>query len=623
MRLDAPTDFFGRQDRARKRTGRLILLFAAGVWGIASCLYVVVYFVWHVFIANSPHDRIMALDLGVGWDPVMYAATAVSTLLVILTGSLSELYQLRRWGGAGLAQRMGGRLIAPNTRVQAEKRLLNVVDEMALAAGAPVPQIYVLHDEPSINAFSAGFSPSEAVMGFTRGAVQHLDRDELQAVVAHEFSHVLNGDMRMNLQLMGAVQGMLMIGAAGTGLLAMAGVVDDDESHAAMASGSGLVRFAWAGFLVAGLGLVAVGYIGVIFSRLVKSAVARQREVLADAAALQFTRNPAGLAGALKKVGGYGRFTRLLSNYVEQTDHLFFSSPMQQTRLGRYRATHPPLADRIRLIDPSFDGTYPRIERKHSAYMKDLLEGRVRKRPEKPPDKNPSAVMASIGTPLRVHVQRAQSLVMASIGTPLRVHVQRAQSLLDALPEALREAVHDPYGARAVLYALLLDEDAAILARQWQALEEQGDAGVLEETRRLEGAVRQADKEVRMALVDLAVPTLKALSADQYRVCRRHIDALVEADEEIDLFEFTLLHTLRQKLDAYFEKPGIRIAQIYSVWGMQRECSVLLSLLARLDMAGVAQTKEAFKRAVKRLDEPRAAKIRLLSENVCTRLPRK
>ncbi len=187
-----------------------------------------------------------------------------------------------------MARSLGGTRIGRDTTDFKRKRLHNVVEEMSIASGVPMPEVYVLEQERSINALAAGHTPANAAVVVTQGALDTLSRDELQSVVAHEFSHVLNGDMRPNVQLMGWLFGLLVVALIGRTLLRCA----PRGRRGALA------------VMVAALAVMILGYAGLFFARLLQAAVARQRERLADASSVQFTRNPGGLRGALLKVAG-------------------------------------------------------------------------------------------------------------------------------------------------------------------------------------------------------------------------------------------------------------------------------------------------------------------------------
>jgi Zn-dependent protease with chaperone function len=331
-------DFFEAQEEARRRTRRLVGLFAAAVLAIILAIYIPA----HLLAGPGPVGR---------FDPALFGIVAGGVLLLVGAGSGYRTLQLRR-GGPAVAELLGGRRIAPETTDPEERRLVNVVEEMAIASNLPVPAIYIMDDEEGINAFAAGHSPEDAAVAVTRGTLRSLTRDELQGVIAHEFSHILNGDMRLNLRLMGLLFGILLLAVVGRLLL---NVRSGPARRGGSGSGGGK-RGGDGRVVLIGLVLILVGYIGVFFGRLIQAAVSRQREFLADAAAVQFTRNPAGIGGALLKIEtsgeGGGAGSGVQNPHAEEAGHLFFASNLRRRAL-RGLATHPPLEERIRRIDPA------------------------------------------------------------------------------------------------------------------------------------------------------------------------------------------------------------------------------------------------------------------------------
>lgn len=330
------TDFFAAQDAARRRSRRLVWLFLASVAGLIVAIYVAINFL--LLFAGQ--------EVGL-WDPAVFLGVALGVSLVVGVSSLVKITRLRS-GGGSVARSVGGRPVVPATTDPDERRLVNVVEEMAIASGVPVPEIYVLDAEEGINAFAAGFSPDDAAVAVTRGCMTKLTRDELQGVVAHEFSHILNGDMRLNIHLIGLVFGLLALSVLGQGMI-RASFYSGGGRRRNGKDGAGIV----AALVALGLILLAAGWIGVLFGRLLQSAVSRQREFLADASAVQFTRNPPGLAGALRKIAASG--SRVRNEHSQDVAHLFFASGISSTWAGLF-ATHPPLAERIRALDPGWDG---------------------------------------------------------------------------------------------------------------------------------------------------------------------------------------------------------------------------------------------------------------------------
>ena len=341
-------DFFQRQDNARRRTRWLVAYFVGAIGALASTFYLVSL---PPYFHGNPEKE------GSFWHPELFQWVVSVTVVFIALGSLIKIAKLRK-GGKAIALAMGGRELTQPATQPDERELQNIVEEMSIASGVPVPAIYVLDREPGINAFAAGFRPEDTVIGVTKGAMQFLTRDELQGVIAHEFSHILNGDMQLNLRLVGWLHGILWIAIVGRGFLegARRCVPWKSESDDLKKAGLGLFFF---GTLV-GVIIYGLGSMGLFFAHLIKSAIARQREFLADAAAVQFTRNPMGLANALKKIGGLAHGSRIRSPLAEEASHMFFGNSLRGSWFGIF-ATHPSLKKRIKLLDPNFDGRFHQV----------------------------------------------------------------------------------------------------------------------------------------------------------------------------------------------------------------------------------------------------------------------
>ncbi|MFG0313903.1 MAG: M48 family metallopeptidase, partial [Phycisphaerales bacterium] len=337
MKTDASAmDFFEHQDQARKATRRFMFLYFGAV--ITICVAVGVLFgLLAIALGDAPAEKQMPVALVIG------GAAAGLSAVIILCGSVYRIRDLRG-GGASVARGLGGIYIDPSTRDPDERRVLNVVEEMAIASGVPVPPVFMMPNEKRINAFAAGYAPGDAVIGVTHACVHGLTRDELQGVMAHEFSHILNGDMRLNIRMIGFLNGILIITIAGKLLFEISPHVGRSREGLA---------FMFLGFIVA-ICLVTIGSIGALSSRVIQSAVSRQREFLADASAVQFTRNPHGIADALRRIGGSAG-GKIRHPRVEEASHMFFS---QAKSLSATLATHPPLKERIKRVLPSWDGTF-------------------------------------------------------------------------------------------------------------------------------------------------------------------------------------------------------------------------------------------------------------------------
>jgi Zn-dependent protease with chaperone function len=552
-------DFFEEQERARRRTGWLIVLFSLAVCGTVTAVYaaarLAVQYAW-----NRELGRMSAQF----WDGSLFWKVASITVGLIVAASLYKIRAITA-SADSLAFGLGGRLLDPNTRDPYERRLLNVVEEMAIASGVPVPAVHVLPGEPGINAFAVGLDVSRSAIAVTDGGLKLLSRDELQGVVAHEFSHLLNGDSRINLRLLGLVHGILVIGLLGSTLLRSLSRSSDGRRRKINLSGLGAVVFV-------GASLYLIGSIGVFFTRLIKAAVSRERELLADASGVQFTRNPAGLAGALKKIGGLDQGSRLLAARAEEASHFFFSEGM--ARFTALMSTHPPLAERIRFLDPHFQGELPGTRLEAVALEEEI----------------PGVAAAALGT-RGIPVQ--PRAVIASVGALGDQHVAYAQSLLARIPQRLRDSIREPWVARALVLALLLDSKPETRAAQLNALLALGDQQLVDQVSRASGALRTSPAEARLPILDLALPALRRLSSAQYGELRAAVDRLIRADSRIGLFEYTLQRVLLRHLAAHFEprRPGPAADPQIQVGDA---LSVLLSILAHAGAADPAEAARAF-----------------------------
>jgi Zn-dependent protease with chaperone function len=602
-------DFFTNQEAARKRTGVLILYFVLAVVLIILAIYTAFVGLFIGFRAQTKTDL---MPVEIFFHPEAFAGVALLTLLLVGAGSLFKVMSLRG-GGDRVAQMLGGRRVQPNTRDFKEKQLYNVVEEMAIASGISTPPVYIMENEKAINAFAAGYNPDDAVIGVTRGTVDILNRDELQGVIAHEFSHILNGDMRLNIKLMGLLFGILLIGVIGQTILRGA-VYSSGRSRSDKKGGGGAI-------IIFGLALFVIGYIGIFFGKLIKSAVSRQREFLADASAVQFTRNPLGIAGALKKIGVVVRGSVIEHPKAEEASHMFFGNGLAKSWFHML-ATHPSLEERILRIDPSFDGTFPEVTPEGNAKQPKIEE---KKKKENTlgaggvpiPIPLPVPVPEIMQLPLLAAVAASPEEVLEVIGTPLKEHMDAARQMLDALPEAVRDAAHEPFGARAVLYAMLLDRDESVRSDQLARLKSHADPQVYEETQKMASAVAGLERETRLPVVNLVIGTLKALSPEQYAVFKENVNVLVEADASIDLFEYTVRHIIVRHLDAHFEGPRRKTVQYYSLKGVARDCSRALSLLARLGHEDEQEAEEAFQHATPYLQDD-SAPFEFLAKDECT-----
>jgi Zn-dependent protease with chaperone function len=571
------TDFFERQDIARRNTIRLVILFGLAVLAIMVSIDLLLGATMG-FLARDPATG--AVDWTLAADPQLLTLAVAGTLIVVGGGSLFKIAQLRG-GGRVVAEELGGRRLNPDTTVPVERQLLNVVEEMAIASGTPVPPVYLLDQEAGINAFAAGFTPGDAVIGVTRGAAEQLTRDELQGVMAHEFSHILNGDMRLNIRLIGLLHGILIIGILGYFLLRMTAFSGYRRRRSQ--EGNQLP------ILALGAGLMAVGFFGTFFGNLIKAAVSRQREFLADASAVQFTRQPEGLAGALKKIGGLASGSSIQSPNAPEASHMFFGRATGG--LSGLFSTHPRLPVRIRRIDPSWDGSFPAVA---------PVKGSV------VTERSPVPGLASLADDDAAAVGVGQRVARAidHVGQPSEAHIRYAAGLLDALPPSIVSAAHEPHGARAVVYALLLDRQAGPRQAQIAHLSAAADPGVYRETLRLAPAIEQLDVRTRLPLLDIALPALRGLTAAQYQRFRQNVDQLVQADAAIDPFEWSLRRIMLHELETHHSNVAPVRVRHRTLDPLQAQCELVLSVLARAGQRDTAAAERAFEQGRRSLNLP-------------------
>jgi Zn-dependent protease with chaperone function len=575
-------DFFQRQEKARRNTVRLVFYFVLGVGLMLIAVYA-------VFAGVFRHAQFEKHGIEGLWDTGLFLWATITTLGIIAFGSLYKTIELSE-GGSVVATALGGEPVDRNTRDPDLRKLLNVVEEMSIASGVPMPEVYVMPEEKGINAFAAGTAPDNAVIGVTDGCVRLLKRDELQGVIGHEFSHILNGDMRLNLRLVGIVFGLLCIMLVGRTLLdaMLRGGSRRRSSSDSKSNPLPLIMVAVA--------LVVIGWLGAWFGRLIQAAVSRQREYLADASAVQFTRNPLGLAGALKKIGGLAYGSKLESARAAEASHMFFANGLRESWLG-LTATHPPLGERIRLLDPSFDGRYPVVVADES---RPAVERVFDERP-------PLQAMAPIAAPPEIQalmgLKAAANLATKPVRTedvlqkftpPTPQHLEFAANFKAGLPPRVLAACEDPLGAIALVFGLLLSADPNQRAAQLSAHSKHMDGAVFNELKKLDADLAGIDPEFKLPLALLALPALRRMASAQFLKFEEALNALVYADEQVDLFEYALQKIVLRHLDPHFNPPRRILTQYYALNRLLPECAVLLSALAHVGHQSPKEIQAAF-----------------------------
>ncbi len=577
------TNFFERQSKARRSTKWLVVMFLLAVLGIVACVFAVTAAGNAI---NKNYRQEFNSDFNATTQWTLPIVASVGTLILIAGGSWFKIAQLSG-GGTIVAENVGGRQIATNTTDPIEKRLLNVVEEMALASGVPVPPVYFLAEEQGINAFAAGYSPSDAVVAVTRGTAEQLSRDQLQGVIAHEFSHILNGDMRLNIRLIGVLHGILLLSLVGRALFHIAASTGRSRSK----NNPGVY------FVLLGLVMLVLGIIGSLMGNLIKAAVSRQREYLADASAVQFTRDPGGIAGALKQIGAALVGSRLQHPNAAEMSHMYFGQGVWQGFSG-LMATHPPLSKRILCLEPNWDGKFPKSATTPAVVAE--IPGAA-------------GFIGRSAVDDRVSAGAVED-ASRQVGNPTEDHRRYAQELIAAIPDSILDAVRDPYGARAVLFALLLDrENKSVRAAQMSGLQKSTTPDIVDLTTKLTPAIDQLDPRVRLPLIDLAMPALRSMVRSQYVEFSEAFQELVQADDRIGLFEWTLHRILLRHLRPQFEKTAAPKISYYGLQRLSGPCSVLLSVLA---YAGNNAQQAAAALAVAARHLPKAS-IHLLPPEAC------
>lgn len=572
------SNFFARQDRARTNTAWLVALFVVAVLGIVACTSTIAYFA----IINSGSDD----------SPVSHAAkwqvptlVAIVTAVIIVAGSLFKVLSLRWGGGEKVAESLGGVRVYPSTGDLDQQRLLNVVEEMALASGTPVPSVFLMSDETSINAFAAGYSPNDAVIGVTRGAVQQLTRDQLQGVIAHEFSHILNGDMRIGIRLIGVLHGILILGLLGRmmfHIFARSGTGNRGNSNG---KGGGQILIA---IIVIGVALIVIGAIGSFIGSLIKAAVSRQREFLADSSAVQFTRNPGGIAGALKRIGGYGAGSQVKHGSAVEVSHMFFAQGIT-SGFASWLATHPPLPQRILAIEPNWDRAFltspssgaPAADLHAASPASQLQDQQSQQTTGFAAGTSATSSQDSVANDEVVQSSNIQDAIR-HVGAPEQVHRDYAAQLVQQIPTRIYEAAHDPFDARAIIFALLLDQDTETRASQIHSLSEAIEPRVVALTVTLAPAVQQLPARLRLPIIDVSMPALHAMTANQFDAFHTSLKALIAADNRLSIFEWGLSQIVLQHLlpNYVYVKPSR--TNYYNLNRLGEQVSHLLSMIAHV-----------------------------------------
>lgn len=558
-------NFFEHQDNARRQTRWLVVLFILAVVTIVVVIDLVILLAFG--ISNADQQQPILSMAGLQQNLPTLAGGAVLTTSVIILASLFKTVTLRS-GGGKVARDLGGVLVEADARDPLRRRLYNVVEEIALASGVTVPEIYVLEQESGINAFAAGFTPADAAVAVTRGALEKLSRSELQGVIAHEFSHIFNGDMRLNIRLMGALFGILMLSLIGRRVLHGSFYVGRSRNN----NGSVVLLLAFA--------VMIVGYVGMFFGRWIKAAVSRQREYLADASAVQFTRDPDGISGALKKIAVYSDGS-LLNVETAEVSHMLFGDG-EKTRMF---ATHPAINDRISRIDPSFTpDDLTQLSEKIQRQNRSQAEQAAREMAAEENKKSDKGGAGMFG---------ADNLV-DQIGNPDFSRILMAAALAASIPEEISNAAHSNEWSTEVLFYCLMDKRPEIREQQLLAIAQNMGTDSESRVRGLLGAEPNLAREQRLPLLEISIPELKRRPPDHVSKVLATVQALSEADGRIEVFEYLMAKVIGQHLWEATNPQQVRMSGKKTLKQARDEALNVVAILAVKGNEGEADVAAAF-----------------------------
>jgi len=587
-------NFFEHQDLARKKSFLLGLLFTLALLLIASSTSLVAYFILHKSgITTLPlKEWVISRDC---------ASIFGITLLIIAGGSFYQLLNLAK-GGEAVAKMARGRKVDMSSSEPEERIFINIVEEMSIASGTPMPDLYIMDHEQAINAFVAGYEPTECVLVITQGALKQLSRDELQGVIGHEYSHILNGDMRINVRLIAILAGILLFGQIGQFLLRTStnrSRFSSSRSYSSKGNNKGTALF-----IFIGLAMIVIGYIGLFCGRIIKSAISRQREFLADAASVQFTRNPEGIASALYKIAHTQDGSRLASTYhAEDINHLCFSESVKMS-LSSLLASHPPLQDRISAIDKSFLVRF--------RARKNAQSNKTHQQPESTQHTSPSSGILE-QSPLRSSFTgnpdtftKQTSKTKLPVGEVSPAHLDYAVTLLASIPNATRKLTHDPERAKTLLMSLMINETASDNhSKAINLLSNEGKASITAgKVPTTINLIQKITKPQRIPLIEMAIAAIKSQSQDQKQHFIKDLVTLANADSRLTFFEFSLIALVKQQLSPLHGK------KIKSKYHSYKDVTQEIALIIKLFATAASQNQSLREKLYNHAMQPFSANIR-------------
>lgn len=558
-------NFFQEQERSRQHTLWLVVIFFIAVLVLIG---VTILFVigLYLYLDDIPLANFL-VDPFAYVGPRLFYGVIITVVGVVAGGSVFKYLSLSS-GGKNVAIALGGRQLNRNKADTQEKMLLNVVDEMAIASGISTPTVYIL-DESGINAFAAGLTLDDAVIGITRGSVEKLDREELQGVIAHEFSHIFNGDMRLNLQLTATLHGILLIGLIGRFILRSMSRTSHRTRSSSNKKGNGGLYV-----LVLGIGLLVIGYAGTFFGSIIKANVSRKREYLADATAVQYTRYPRGISGALKKIAYYS--SKLDTPAAETYSHLYFAEGVGSF-FSALMATHPPLEERIKKIEPRWSGRFPDYEKPEKREPKEPKVKREEEKKER-------------------FVQGAIAAAMMSVGQIKEEEVEQVQAEIEALDSRVQERLNDPLGAQAVILSMLYD--ASHKDQLFAVVQEENPYLLLEFASFMQEGHTELERQSAL-IVSLSLNALKSLSMEQYQRFNKIVETFVTIDKHVSLFEWSLQYIIQRPIEMHLGIRKVPKRKHTHIGAIKEEVEILFSMLVQAQYDNEGQAEEAFNKTKK------------------------
>ncbi len=551
----------------RTLSRRLVVMFLLAVVAVVVVVDTVLLTV--IALMNHPKGAMPSLPDHT-WLITHPGSVMLCTLLVLGVIAISSMYKIEslRGGGAVVARAAGGERVANATSDPQLRQLLNVVEEIAIASSMPVPAVYVLSHEAGINAFAAGYNASNAAITVTQGCMDLLTRTELQGVIAHEFSHIVNGDIRLNARLTGLLFGLIVIGVIGRTILQFApnnGINDRKNS-----GGLAVVIF------ITGAAIFVAGYVGLFFARIIQAAVARKRESLADAAAVQFTRDPTGLRNALVKIGAAPNGSQLPVSDADELAHMLFAPGMEQMF-----ATHPSLIERIKAIDPRFDESEFATVRSELLTAKPRVESKVE-------TSDAQRLQQMLATAVGINAMQ----VAQSVGQPTTDHIALAQAIRYSLPQNILDATGSPRDALGLMLALAMDNDAPLREQEINFIAHQLGTDTAQNCREWLVTVDQLNALQRQPALLRLLPSLRQLSTEQRAAILLCLNGLLQRGGNISPTKYALRKLAQVQLrDVAINSP---LPQRLSLPAVVNEVAILMSVLAHNGTDDPQQAQRAY-----------------------------